>query len=413
MMDQVQSSKLSQYLTELRESKGLSMKEARELLDVSHISSIEKNTNTFSPFVLFKILDGYEVPPDEVAHIITDIEKTPIEQERFNLELQIRGFNENFEKVDAPLPLNALFYKSHVESGKSTADIARSARLSTSAVSNLQRQSKTGALPQVNTVFALADVYDMDPLALYEALGEMDYSPYQKKAIKNEFEWRGLTDEVFTQLKYERDLKAQQKQDELFHDDEFTETVPHQHEDAQHEVTPEQDERDVTPEHNEVELQPAEAEQTTIDDFINPPDTEEIVPDDDIISDDSVAPINEGLESDEGTNVEAFRSEVLVDDAPISSLTPDAEKDAEVADMTYNIDVSSVRVEMYPPNTSSLGTFYLFHDENAVEFIRQWEQILANDAHVEKKHFIKTWRNDDTELIYINAQDIQTVSMRR
>ena len=195
----MQSLKLSQYLTELRESKELSIKEARELLDVSHISSIEKNINTFSPFVLFKILDGYDVSPDEVAHIITDIEKTPVEQERFNLELQIRGFNENFEKVDAPLPLNALFYKSHVESGKATADVARGARLSTSAVSNLQRQSKTGALPQVNTVFALADVYDMDPLALYEALEEMDYSSYQKKAIKNEFEQRGLNDEVFIQ----------------------------------------------------------------------------------------------------------------------------------------------------------------------------------------------------------------------
>lgn len=401
MIDQMQSLKLSQYLTELRESKKLSIKEARELLDVSHISSIEKNMNTFSPFVLFKILDGYDVSPDEVAHIITDIEKTPVEQERFNLELQIRGFNENFEKVDAPLPLNALFYKSHVESGKATADVARSARLSTSAVSNLQRQSKTGALPQVNTVFALADVYDMDPLALYEALEEMDYSPYQKKAIKNEFEQRGLTDEVFIQLKYERDLKAQQKQDELFQDDEFTETV------APEQIEP------ITPEHNEVELQLVEVEQTTIDDFIDPLGTGEIVPNNDTISDDLVAPINTELESDEDTNIEAFKSETLVDDYPISSLTPDAEKDAEVADMTYNIDVSSVRVEMYPSNTSSLGTFYLFHDENAVEFIRQWDQILADDAHVEKKHFIKTWRNDDTELIYINAQDIQTVSMRR
>lgn len=397
----MQSLKLSQYLTELRESKKLSIKEARELLDVSHISSIEKNMNTFSPFVLFKILDGYDVSPDEVAHIITDIEKTPVEQERFNLELQIRGFNENFEKVDAPLPLNALFYKSHVESGKATADVARSARLSTSAVSNLQRQSKTGALPQVNTVFALADVYDMDPLALYEALEEMDYSPYQKKAIKNEFEQRGLTDEVFIQLKYERDLKAQQKQDELFQDDEFTETV------APEQIEP------ITPEHNEVELQLVEVEQTTIDDFIDPLGTGEIVPNNDTISDDLVAPINTELESDEDTNIEAFKSETLVDDYPVSSLTPDAEKDAEVADMTYNIDVSSVRVEMYPSNTSSLGTFYLFHDENAVEFIRQWDQILADDAHVEKKHFIKTWRNDDTELIYINAQDIQTVSMRR
>lgn len=397
----MQSLKLSQYLTELRESKKLSIKEARELLDVSHISSIEKNMNTFSPFVLFKILDGYDVSPDEVAHIITDIEKTPVEQERFNLELQIRGFNENFEKVDAPLPLNALFYKSHVESGKATADVARSARLSTSAVSNLQRQSKTGALPQVNTVFALADVYDMDPLALYEALEEMDYSPYQKKAIKNEFEQRGLTDEVFIQLKYERDLKAQQKQDELFQDDEFTETV------APEQIEP------ITPEHNEVELQLVEVEQTTIDDFIDPLGTGEIVPNNDTISDDLVAPINTELESDEDTNIEVFKSETLVDDYPISSLTPDAEKDAEVADMTYNIDVSSVRVEMYPSNTSSLGTFYLFHDENAVEFIRQWDQILADDAHVEKKHFIKTWRNDDTELIYINAQDIQTVSMRR
>ena len=401
MIDQMQSLKLSQYLTELRESKGLSIKEARELLDVSHISSIEKNMNTFSPFVLFKILDGYDVSPDEVAQIITDIEKTPVEQERFNLELQIRGFNENFEKVDAPLPLNALFYKSHVESGKATADVARSARLSTSAVSNLQRQSKTGALPQVNTVFALADVYNMDPLALYEALEEMDYSPYQKKAIKNEFERRGLNDEVFIQLKYERDLKVQQKQDELFQDDEFTETV------APEQIEP------ITPEHNEVELQPAEVEQTTIDDFINPPDTDEIVPDDNIISDDLVTPINEEFDLDEDIDIEAFRSETLVDDYPISSLTPDAEKDAEVADMTYNIDVSSVRVEMYPSNASSLGTFYLFHDENAVEFIRQWDQILADDAHVEKKHFIKTWRNDNTELIYINAQDIQTVSMRR
>lgn len=398
----MQSLKLSQYLTELRESKKLSIKEARELLDVSHISSIEKNMNTFSPFVLFKILDGYDVSPDDVAHIITDIEKTPVEQERFNLELQIRGFNENFEKVDAPLPLNALFYKSHVESGKATADVARSARLSTSAVSNLQRQSKTGALPQVNTVFALADVYDMDPLALYEALEEMDYSPYQKKAIKNEFERRGLNDEVFIQLKYERDLKAQQKQDELFQDDEFTETV-----------APEQIEHDVAPEHNEVELQLVEVEQTTIDDFIDPLGTGEIVPNNDTISDDRVAPIDTDLESDEDTHIEAFRSETLVDDYPISSLTPDAEKDAEVADMTYNIDVSSVRVEMYPSNTSSLGTFYLFHDENAVEFIRQWDQILADDAHVEKKHFIKTWRNDNTELLYINAQDIQTVSMRR
>lgn len=407
----MQSLKLSQYLTELRESKELSIKEARELLDVSHISSIEKNMNTFSPFVLFKILDGYGVSPDEVAQIITDIEKTPVEQERFNLELQIRGFNENFEKVDAPLPLNALFYKSHVESGKATADVARSARLSTSAVSNLQRQSKTGALPQVNTVFALADVYDMDPLALYEALEEMDYSPYQKKAIKNEFERRGLNDEVFIQLKYERDLKAQQKQDELFQDDEFTETITPEHD--EHDVTPEQVEHDVTPEHNEVELQPAEVEQTTIDDFINPPDTDEIVPDDNIISDDLVTPINEEFDLDEDIDIEAFRSETLVDDYPISSLTPDAEKDAEVADMTYNIDVSSVRVEMYPSNASSLGTFYLFHDENAVEFIRQWDQILADDAHVEKKHFIKTWRNDNTELIYINAQDIQTVSMRR
>lgn len=405
----MQSLKLSQYLTELRESKELSIKEARELLDVSHISSIEKNINTFSPFVLFKILDGYGVSPDEVAHIITDIEKTPVEQERFNLELQIRGFNENFEKVDAPLPLNALFYKSHVESGKATADVARSARLSTSAVSNLQRQSKTGALPQVNTVFALADVYDMDPLALYEALEEMDYSPYQKKAIKNEFERRGLNDEVFIQLKYERDLKAQQKQDELFQDDEFTETVtPEQ---VEHDVTPEHNEHDVTPEHNEVESQPAEAEQTTIDDFINPPDDGDTTPDD------LVAPINVEFESDEDededNDIEVFRSETLVDDYPINSLTPDAEKDAEVADMTYNIDVSSVRVEMYPSNASSLGTFYLFHDENAVEFIRQWDQILADDAHVEKKHFIKTWRNDNTELIYINAQDIQTVSMRR
>src|SRR5699024_4706226 len=352
-----------------------------------------------------------DVSPDEVAQIITDIEKTPVEQERFNLELQIRGFNENFEKVDAPLPLNALFYKSHVESGKATADVARSARLSTSAVSNLQRQSKTGALPQVNTVFALADVYDMDPLALYEALEEMDYSPYQKKAIKNEFERRGLNDEVFIQLKYERDLKAQQKQDELFQDDEFTETVtPEQDE---HNVTPEHDEHDVTPEHNEVELQLVEVEQTTIDDFINPPDTDEIVPDDNIISDDLVAPINEEFDLDEDIDIEAFRSETLVNDYPISSLTPDAEKDAEVGDMTYNIDVYSVRVEMYPSNASSLGTFYLFHDENAVEFIRQWDQILADDAHVEKKHFIKTWRNDNTELIYINAQDIQTVSMRR
>lgn len=397
----MQSLKLSQYLTELRESKKLSIKEARELLDVSHISSIEKNMNTFSPFVLFKILDGYDVSPDEVAHIITDIEKTPVEQERFNLELQIRGFNENFEKVDAPLPLNALFYKSHVESGKATADVARSARLSTSAVSNLQRQSKTGALPQVNTVFALADVYDMDPLALYEALEEMDYSPYQKKAIKNEFEQRGLTDEVFIQLKYERDLKAQQKQDELFQDDEFTETV------APEQIEP------ITPEHNEVELQLVEVEQTTIDDFIDPLGTGEIVPNNDTISDDLVAPINTELESDEDTNIEVFKSETLVDDYPISSLTPDAEKDAEVADMTYNIDVSSVRVEMYPSNASSLGTFYLFHDENAVEFIRQWDQILADDPHVEKKHFIKTWRNDNTELLYINAQDIQTVSMRR
>src|SRR5699024_3109156 len=342
MIDQMQSLKLSQYLTELRESKELSIKEARELLDVSHISSIEKNMNTFSPFVLFKILDGYGVSPDEVAQIITDIEKTPVEQERFNLELQIRGFNENFEKVDAPLPLNALFYKSHVESGKATADVARRARLSTSAVSKRQRQSKTGALPQVNTVVALADVYDMDPLALYEALEEMDYSPYQKKAIKNEFERRGLNDEVFIQLKYERDLKAQQKQDELFQDDEFTETV-----------TPEQVEHDVTPEHNEVELQPAEVEQTTIDDFINPPDTDEIVPDDNIISDDLVTPINEEFDLDEDIDIEAFRSETLVDDYPISSLTPDAEKDAEVADMTYNLDVSSVRVEMYPSNASS------------------------------------------------------------
>lgn len=397
----MQSLKLSQYLTELRESKELSIKEARELLDVSHISSIEKNMNTFSPFVLFKILDGYDVSPDEVAHIITDIEKTPVEQERFNLELQIRGFNENFEKVDAPLPLNALFYKSHVESGKATADVARSARLSTSAVSNLQRQSKTGALPQVNTVFALADVYDIDPLALYEALEEMDYSPYQKKAIKNEFEQRGLNDEVFIQLRYERDLKVQQKQDELFQDDEFTETV------APEQIEP------ITPEHNEVELQLVEVEQTTIDDFIDPLGTGEIVPNNDTISDDPVTPIDTDLELDDDTHIEAFRSETLVDDYPISSLTPDSEKDAEVADMTYNIDVSSVRVEMYPSNTSSLGTFYLFHDENAVEFIRQWDQILADDAHVEKKHFIKTWRNDNTELIYINAQDIQTVSMRR
>lgn len=397
----MQSLKLSQYLTELRESKELSIKEARELLDVSHISSIEKNMNTFSPFVLFKILDGYDVSPDEVAHIITDIEKTPVEQERFNLELQIRGFNENFEKVDAPLPLNALFYKSHVESGKATADVARSARLSTSAVSNLQRQSKTGALPQVNTVFALADVYDIDPLALYEALEEMDYSPYQKKAIKNEFEQRGLNDEVFIQLRYERDLKVQQKQDELFQDDEFTETV------APEQIEP------ITPEHNEVELQLVEVEQTTIDDFIDPLGTGEIVPNNDTISDDPVTPIDTDLELDDDTHIEAFRSETLVDDYPISSLTPDSEKDAEVADMTYNIDVSSVRVEMYPSNASSLGTFYLFHDENAVEFIRQWDQILADDAHVEKKHFIKTWRNDNTELIYINAQDIQTVSMRR
>ena len=209
----------------------------------------------------------------------------------------------------------------------------------------------------------------------------------------------------------ERDLKAQQKQDELFQDDEFTETITPEHD--EHDVTPEHDEHNVTPEHNEVELQLVEVEQTTIDDFIDPLGTGEIVPNSDTNSDGLAVPINTEFESDDDTNIEAFKSETLVDDYPISSLTPDAEKDAEVADMTYNIDVSSVRVEMYPSNTSSLGTFYLFHDENAVEFIRQWDRILADDAHVEKKHFIKTWRNDNTELIYINAQDIQTVSMRR
>src|SRR5699024_11666037 len=123
-------------------------------------------------------------------------------------------------------------------------------------------------------------------------------------------------------------------------------------------------------------------------DFINPSESDESVPDDNIISDDLVTPINEEFDLDEDIDIEAFRSETLVDDYPISSLTPDAEKDAEVADMTYNIDVSSVRVEMYPSNASSLGTFYLFHDENAVEFISHWDQILADDALVDKKHFI-------------------------
>src|SRR5699024_2731325 len=115
------------------------------------------------------------------------------------------------------------------------------------------------------------------------------------------------------QLKYERDLKAQQKQDELFQDDEFTELVPPQHEeDTQH---------DVIPEHNEAELQPAEVEQTTIDDFINPPDTDEIVPDDNIISDDLLASISEEFDMDKDIDIESVRSETVVDDYPISSLT--------------------------------------------------------------------------------------------